>query len=102
MENSSAVPVCASLDRVRSWFVEDRPSLSRSGVVMGAVCAWIRGGWPPTVLRRAESERVKSIEVGRRPDEREGGVGGVGEVGDVGAWSVMDSFPISKLWPRSC
>ena len=87
MAKSSAVP---SFESVRSWLVEERPSCCRSGLAIGEIARALPLG---EVGGRTESERVRSIDVGREVAVR--GLGD-GEDGDVFP-SVSDSLPMSIL-----
>lgn len=101
MVKSSADSDCASVDRVLSWLVADRPSLSRSGlarcVVAGTTCDALCEVGSAVLRGLIESERVKSIEFGRRARCRGGEVGVSGP-----SCCAEESLPMSKLFPRSC
>ena len=100
MVKSSAESDCASVDSVLSWLVVDLPSLSRSGlprwVVVGTTAEELCEVGSAELPLITESERVKSIEFGRRAGCR-GGVVGVLEL----SLCPIESRPMSKLFPRS-
>lgn len=99
MVKSSADSDCASVERVLSWLVADLPSRSRSGlarcVVAGTICDALCEVGSAVLLGLIESERLSSIEFGRRARCR-GGEVGVFE----SSCCAEESLPISKLFPR--
>ena len=81
----------ASFERVRSWLVDDRPRLSRSGAAIGLCTGTTEcAGATAELPRHTGSFLASTTECGRMPLGC-GGVGGSEDGGDVG-----DMRPFSK------